>query len=452
MPSRQDQLHSYQFMIQRVVSALVMRETDPARSPFRRLAGAALIGTLLAALGFGGAAAYAIIRPTASDQWRVADSVIVEKETGAIYVYEQGRLHPVLNYPSARLILGRPDAGSTTVSRAAIAGAPKGEPWGIEGAPASLPAPKNLEKGVWTVCSDAAKSALFVGAAPTGTRLLDKALLVRTADGPLYVLQKEHRHLVPDEHAVLGALGWVGRPQTQVSAALINAIPVGRDFAPPVVPALGNRIDAPAGARVGDLFHLANGGYFLATTDGVKAVTDLQAKLLSNDPDRAAALGGGAVKDISPDALTAANGGRQPTPLDVDDTLPEGLTETVPALLEARSGAICGGPRIDLNVTLPDLSAAVAPLTGPTQTVLANHIVVPGGGGAVVVAVGSPNATPAGFSLVTDTGRRYPVPSTDALDALGYQGVQPVRLPAAMLTLLPAGPALDPAGARKPAG
>src|SRR6185312_11702025 len=98
MPSRQDQLHSYQFMIQRVVSALVMRETDPPRSPFRRLAGAALIGALLAALGFGGAAAYAVISPGTSTAWRDESAVIVEKETGALYVYREQRLQPVLNF------------------------------------------------------------------------------------------------------------------------------------------------------------------------------------------------------------------------------------------------------------------------------------------------------------------------------------------------------------------
>src|SRR5215217_6301502 len=48
MPSRQDQLHSYQFSVQRVVSALVMRETDPAQAPFRRAAGATLASILLA--------------------------------------------------------------------------------------------------------------------------------------------------------------------------------------------------------------------------------------------------------------------------------------------------------------------------------------------------------------------------------------------------------------------
>ena len=51
MPSRQDQLHSYQFTVQRVVSALVSRDTDPAQAPFRRAATATLASVLLAVVG-----------------------------------------------------------------------------------------------------------------------------------------------------------------------------------------------------------------------------------------------------------------------------------------------------------------------------------------------------------------------------------------------------------------
>jgi hypothetical protein len=292
---------------------------------------------------------------------------------------------------------------------------------------------------------------LFVGGAPGGgTVLADRALLVRAPDGPLYVLQKEHRHLVRHEDAVLAAVGWIGKPQAEVSPALVNALPVGRDFAAPVLPGLGDGADVPEGARVGDLYHLANGGYFVATGDGLRTVTDLQARLLSNDPDRVNALGGGAARDITPEALTAASRGRQPPALDIDDTLPEGLTQAAPVLLEARAGAICGGRRTEFNVVLPDLAAAITtPPSTSSQTALADRIVVPGGGGAVVASVASPTAAPAGFSLVTDAGRRYSVPSADALGALGYAGVKPVSLPAGMISLLPEGPALNPADAKK---
>ena len=78
MPSRQDQLHSYQFSLQRAVAALVLRETDPPASPFRRLAGAALASVLVAAIALGGAALYGLFAGGGS-KWRDERAVIVEK-------------------------------------------------------------------------------------------------------------------------------------------------------------------------------------------------------------------------------------------------------------------------------------------------------------------------------------------------------------------------------------
>ena len=70
MASRQDQLHSYQFAVQRVVSAVVMRDTDPAQSPFRRVAAATLVGALAAALGLAGAAVVGVLAGGGDGNWR----------------------------------------------------------------------------------------------------------------------------------------------------------------------------------------------------------------------------------------------------------------------------------------------------------------------------------------------------------------------------------------------
>jgi hypothetical protein len=54
-------------------------------------------------------------------------------------------------------------------------------------------------------------------------------------------------------------------------------------------------------------------------------------------------------------------------------------------------------------------------------------------------------------SIVTDTGRRYPVASREVLAKLGYGGVTPKQVPSQMIALLPQGPSLDPARARQAA-
>jgi hypothetical protein len=68
-----------------------------------------------------------------------------------------------------------------------------------------------------------------------------------------------------------------------------------------------------------------------------------------------------------------------------------------------------------------------------------------------VEAVASPDAAAGTFCLITDLGTSYPVPSREVLQMLGYTGMQPLRLPAGLIKLLPQGRSLDPDAARAPA-
>jgi hypothetical protein len=106
VPSRQDQLHSYQYSLQRVVSALVTHDPDPHRSPLRRAGTTALVSVVIAALAVGGAAIYGLLTGHSTVQLRDESVVFLEKGSGARYVYlrSDDRLHPVLNYTSGLLI------------------------------------------------------------------------------------------------------------------------------------------------------------------------------------------------------------------------------------------------------------------------------------------------------------------------------------------------------------
>jgi hypothetical protein len=107
MASRRDQLQSYQFLIQRVISAFVMRETDPAQSPLRRGIGAVFAGimaTVLVAAGFG---VYGLLTKVGGTDWKSDGAVVVERETGATFVYLGGKLNPA----------GRPSASSAPRTR-----------------------------------------------------------------------------------------------------------------------------------------------------------------------------------------------------------------------------------------------------------------------------------------------------------------------------------------------
>jgi hypothetical protein len=78
------------------------------------------------------------------------------------------------------------------------------------------------------------------------------------------------------------------------------------------------------------------------------------------------------------------------------------------------------------------------------------QITLPPGGGALVGAdpsVGSDSGVVSYF-LIAD-GRRYALASTAVISMLGYDRSQAVLLPAGVVELIPAGPALDPILARK---
>ncbi len=78
--------------------------------------------------------------PAAARGGATPGAVIVEKESGARFVYREQKLHPVLNYASALLIVGADRSKTVLVSRRTIDGVPRGLPLGIADAPDSLPA------------------------------------------------------------------------------------------------------------------------------------------------------------------------------------------------------------------------------------------------------------------------------------------------------------------------
>ncbi|MFU8874629.1 type VII secretion protein EccB [Micromonospora sp. SL4-19] len=454
MPSRQDQLHSYQFAVQRAVAALVMRETDPAQSPLRRLAGAGLASVLVAVIALGGVALYGLFAGGGSS-WRDPDAVIVEKESGARFVYREEKLHPVLNYASALLIIGADQPKTVLVSRRSIDGVPRGLPLGIADAPDSLPSPGRLATGTWTVCSvddpeagrTDARSALLIGRDATGGRPLgEQALLLGHPDHTLHLLWHGRRYLLRDPDRVLAALAATRARAVPVAAALLNTVPAGADLAPPAVPDLGEPSDRVDGATVGDVYLVRNSGggrqYAVAERDGLAGVTELQAALLL------ARTGQGDPKPITLGRFAALP--------QLPDRVPTGPTAppaVPPRLATVDGGALCVGAGDDRGVRdvrvgaqPPDLSAAAHPSAG--RGGLADHVVIEPGRAAVVESAPAPGATGGAICVVTDLGRRHVLTGADVLGMLGYGGVRPVRLPASLVSLVPAGSPLDPAAAR----
>uniref|UniRef100_UPI003D8FCEF3 type VII secretion protein EccB n=1 Tax=Dactylosporangium sp. CS-033363 TaxID=3239935 RepID=UPI003D8FCEF3 len=443
MASRQDQLQSYQFMVQRVVSAVVLRETDPAQPPFRRVAGATLVGVMLAALGVGGAAALSMLRPGSSGKWRNDRAIIVEQESGALFVYRDEVLHPVLNQASALLILNSAGAPTVVVGRAALSDAPRGETFGIPGAPTSLPPASALLKGAWTVCSTPEGSVLLVGRGPSGgTKAEEKGMLVVGPDRQTYLVWRGFKHLIRQPGAALPALVWSARPLVEVAQALLHAIPSGTDLVTPPVPDRGRQVQ---NGKIGQLYRVSSGQRaeaFIVTAEGLASLTTLQAELLLAAPETQSLQPGGTFLPLTPAEFAARVQGRSVKPFAPDPGGDGALPSTPPELIEAVPHVVCTAEALTIDPQLPDLTHALKTTTATKEgAVLADRVVVPPGTGALI-------RTDTGVvTLVTDLGKRHTVPVPDSLGALGYGGEQPTSVPSEMVALLPAGPALDPSAA-----
>ncbi|MGI5211561.1 type VII secretion protein EccB [Plantactinospora sp. CA-290183] len=462
MPSRQDQLHSYQFMVQRVVGALVQRETDPAQSPFRRAAGATLASVLIALILIGGSVVYGLFVGGGATKWKDPKVVIVEKESGAQYVYYEEKLHLVLNYASALLIVDNPQPKTVSVSRKSLEGAPRGVPLGIPDAPESLAPANRLNADPWTVCSapragsgpQPAQSALLIGEKADGGRALgEQGLLAQHPDQSLYLIWQNRRHLIRDRTLVLNALTWNSARPVAVAPALLNALPAGADLARIPIADQGEPSEAVQGAEIGEVFlveRVGGGGgqYVVARRDGLANITELQASLLLAD-----------LRQDDPTEMTLARYAaidKVASPVPDDEAA---APESIPDLATAEGNVVCadaaenGGVReVRTGASLPDLSGVAGTTArSPQGGGLADHVLVTPGRGAVVEAAAAPGASGGALSIITDLGRRHPVMNTQVLATLGYGNVKPVRIAASLVALVPDGAALDPAAARRAA-
>ena len=456
MRSRREQIRAYRFVTRRIVSALLGGDPETADPPMRRAGLTTFASVMVGALVLAGFGVYGLVRPGGNTSWRNADTLIVEKETGTRYVYRGHRLHPVLNYASARLVLGAADPATVSVSERSLAGVPRGRPVGIPDAPDTLPAADSLDPLPWSVCTAGQSSAVSGKPRVTvavhrtvagGAGMADRGVLVHAAGEKPALLWHGHRFRIPDRTS-MGSLGWTGERQVTVAPAFLNAIPAGPDLAPPPIDdrdAQGPPV-AGAPAPVGTVYRMASASgtdqYFVLLSDGLATVSELTAELLV-----------GAQDGVSPEALSPSD--YDSARLSKQDLEVDGQPTSQPHLIDSDTAvdALCvaqgrhGSTGIRWYQSAPGeltgRATAAAGGTGEVGGPTADAVLVPGGGGALVRPTAAPGV-PAGTTyVVTDQGMRYAVPDDDALAALGYADVTPVRLSEDLLDLIPAGPVLD---------
>ncbi|MEV4395656.1 type VII secretion protein EccB [Nonomuraea sp. NPDC049607] len=466
MQTRKDLYQAHKLMTQRLGLALLQGEPDLPESPMRRYNVATFAGILLLVLITAGFGIWGMLSPGGATKLKEAGQLLVEEETGASYVYNQsdGKLQPVENYVSARLLLDSQEIKVRTVSAESLAGFARGQKVGISGAPDSLPKPQKLVRSPWTVCVVEQQDAtgvrrpyvtllggIDVGGTPVGT----DALLVD--DGQQnWVLWNNYRMLVRSPRRL------TDQAPRRVPISWVNSIPAGPDFAAPAIAQRGKRVPGPGGspARVGQVFTPAAvpgvpERWYVLLADGLTPVTHTQATLLLQDPDTKIAYGRGRVRPIAVDAATvnAAKmsalrllGGGLPT------TMPRFRAPSADApLCAVYADTVRGSVRARLT-TGATLAIPKPPSSGNPDRV--DQVLLPPGGAALAGQLSGEGQIDAihEYSLITDEGRRFRLASPDLVGTLGYDAAQVAPVPAHLLRLIPEGPLLDPAAARKPVG
>lgn len=451
MQTRREQVQAYRFVTRRIVSALLSGEPETNNLPMRRLGMAIFGSVMVGAVVLAGAGVYGLV--TKNRAPLAAQTLIIERETGAKYVYLDERLYPVLNYTSARLILNTADPDTRTMSQASLKGYPRGLPLGIPNAPDALPEPSALLGHPWRICNTAGAvksreptTRVVIGRdLPGAVTMGARSLLVSFDNRTMYLLWNDTRMRIASPTTMAG-LGLSSAQAIPVGQQLINAVKAGPDLRIISVPGAGERSSRDLGdqtAHVGDVFRVS-GQHYVLTRNGLATVGEMTARL------RVAA--GSSLRDIT--AQVAARN------LSREELEPAGFPQQMPTLHPAMTAesTVCVVYRgdtptasIELREQAPaEFAASVgdgveARQNGQDAVQAVDRVVIEGGRGTLVQASSAtgdavPGAT---IYLITDRGIRYPLGSAEARIALGYGAVRPTSVPASLLALIPIGPTLS---------
>lgn len=464
MQTQKDLYQAHRLMTQRLGLALMRGEPDLPESPMRRQTVATFAGILVAVLVTAAFGIWGLLSPGNATKLTDPGQLLIEEETGASYVYNQqtGRLQPVANYVSARLLLDSDDINVRAVSAASLAGFARGQEVGIQGAPNSLPDKERLVKSPWSVCvvegADAAGVrrpfvTLVAGTELGGTPVGDEALVV--SDGQQnWVLWANQRMRVANVNRL------TDQTPRRVPAAWINAIPAGVDFVAPKIAQRGKRVKGPDGraSRVGQVYKVesvagAAERWYVLLADGLAPIDHTQAMLLLLDPASKTAYGKRPVRETAIDAATANAAKASARRL-----LDSGLPATMPSFRSpGMSAPLCAVYADTVRGSAKAVLTTGSRIGIPTPGASAggdkvDQVLLPPGGAVLAgVLPGEGQLSSVNqYWLVTDQGKRFQLTSADLVSKLGYDAEDVAPVPAHLLRLIPDGPVLDPAAARTP--
>lgn len=404
------------------------------------------------------------------------DAPIMTTQAGGLYVQHEGRLHPVTNLASARLITGSADKASV-VDEKSLSRFPRGNLMGIPAAPNSL-AYRDDTSASWGVCdwqdngaslsltkAETLETTIVAGsdAWDTSAKTLDagsgNAMLVRPDNDPSkrWLLFGDRRAEVDVEdyatHAALGLSAAHISNAITVSDAFLSTIPTLPVITAPDLKRVGQASTAVPKYKIGDVLVTADAAganvYYSVTDEGLQRITRLVADLLIN-------RGGSVFRDMEPNALAVYPQSQEIDLSAYPATAPRYHEPAAACFVwsKPREGGVPAthivfGNSVPVKPDYGTNAAALLPEVRGSSKSADFFVTKPGKGWYVRVTDDGDNASTKGqVAYITDGGTWHNINPVDGTDyetivgALGLSGV-PIPIPSSVARQFPVGPDLD---------
>lgn len=445
MLTRKDLVQAHRLMTMRAGQALLLGEPDNADRPLRRIGIGIFSGLMVGVLLVAGWGIAGLITKDGSIRNMDETTVLIAKGTGAKYVMcqmQKDRLCTAVNYASARLAVQGSQVKVRTVATKSLSKFQRGPLIGIQGAPDALPS--SLVAAPWTVCVSTvsyngmrvAAASLAVGRDLGGAPVEAGTGVIVAANGRYWLVADGTRMEL--HKAFLGPLAGDYQP-LQVPPVWLNGLVPGPPFKAPNIPGYGGRVPAPTGGkgRIGQVYTVEASGvspqqWFVLLREGLAPLTRTEAWLLENTP------GAPAIVPVSRTVANQAQTARLPeTGLPAEPPRVVAYDGSQPLCASyADPGEASAG--LTLGASLPAIADPAA--IGTREGRLDQVIMRPGTG---VLAAVTQNEAPTAHVLITEDGRRFPIPAAEDLAKLGYAEAQARPVLSHLMLLMPQGPALD---------